>query len=250
MITYGNLEGIAFSVLTNTFNKGFADYNVPMHMSEADLRAHLSANSFDPAISCGAFADNCLVGFVFVGRRGNVIYDAGTAVVREYRGQHVASEMLRHVLVMMKEKGITEFVLECMADNDRALKLYEGLGFTEKRRFTCHMLEGMGTFSPEVTPSDDFSPSCQDFEPSWQNAPESLRGGEVAFSHGEGRMILRKSGSVCFSSADRVLIDHVLKLYGRLRFVNVFTGSPLDNLLKIMGSKVFARQVEMHIIMP
>ena len=137
-----------------------------------------------------------------------------------------------------------------MADNDRALKLYEGLGFTEKRRFTCHMLEGMGTFSPEVTPSDDFSPSCQDFEPSWQNSPESFNGSEVAFSHGEGRMILRKSGSVCFSSADRVLIDHVLKLYGRLRFVNVLSGSPLDNLLKIMGSKVFARQVEMHIIMP
>ncbi len=250
MITYTNLEGISFPVLTNTFNKAFADYSVPMHMSEDDLESHLASNSYDPSLSCGAFENGCLVGFVFIGKRGNVIYDAGTAVMKEYRGKHVASSMLRQIIDKMEENGVSEFVLECISGNERAQKLYRSLGFEEKRNLTCHTLEGMGTLSSEVSECDDLSPSCQDFEPTWQNAPESLDGNVVAYRHVKERIVLRRNGSVCYSSADRVLIEHVLKPFGRLRFVNVLKNSALDNLLREMGSKLFAEQVEMHIMKP
>ncbi|MGN0906514.1 MAG: GNAT family N-acetyltransferase [Bullifex sp.] len=250
MITYGNLEGIAFSVLTGTFNLAFSDYSLPMHMSEDDMKNHLSSNSFDPSLSCGAFENGCLVGFVFIGRRGRMIYDAGTAVVKEYRGKHVASDMLRHIIESMKADGVSEFVLECISGNEKALNLYRSLGFTEKRKLRCHTLEGLGTFSDDVSECDDFSPTCQDFEPSWQNAPESLDDCVLSFCHGSNRMVVRKSGSVCYSSADRVLISHVLKAFGRLRFVNVLKDSDLDKLLREMGSKVFAEQIEMHIMKP
>lgn len=51
------------------------------------------------------------------------------AVAPDYRGHHIAREMLLELIKRVKERGVTAMTLEVRPSNTAAIKLYEGLGF-------------------------------------------------------------------------------------------------------------------------
>ncbi len=53
----------------------------------------------------------------------------GMGVLPSYRAQGVGEHLLRACLLKAKAKGITRVELEARADNERAIKLYERVGF-------------------------------------------------------------------------------------------------------------------------
>ncbi len=56
----------------------------------------------------------------------------GMGVLAAYRGQGIGERLLRACLVKAKAKGIARVELEARADNERAIKLYQRLGFTHE----------------------------------------------------------------------------------------------------------------------
>jgi ribosomal protein S18 acetylase RimI-like enzyme len=56
----------------------------------------------------------------------------------DYRGQHVASTLLSHVMDHCVRAQFEQVVLEVDPDNAAAIGLYESLGFAEVKRMTCY----------------------------------------------------------------------------------------------------------------
>jgi ribosomal protein S18 acetylase RimI-like enzyme len=64
----------------------------------------------------------------------------GMGVLAAYRGQGIGERLLRACLAKARAKGMTRIELEARADNERAIRLYERLGFEHeavKRRAMC-----------------------------------------------------------------------------------------------------------------
>ena len=81
---------------------------------------------------CDVVADS-RVGLTHTGRLGIFVVDG-------YRGQGVGRRLMGAVLAAAWEQGLTRIELEVLADNARAIRLYESLGFEHegRRRNAAH----------------------------------------------------------------------------------------------------------------
>ena len=64
MYSYDNLKNISDKELTDCFNQAFADYPLPFHLTEEELKARLRASCVDKELSYGAFFNGKLIGFI------------------------------------------------------------------------------------------------------------------------------------------------------------------------------------------
>ena len=74
----------------------------------------------------GKVAGYC--GMYIAFEEGNI---SNVAVAPEYRRQKIAANMLKNILKLAKEKGVTAVVLEVRETNTGAIRLYEQIGFEE-----------------------------------------------------------------------------------------------------------------------
>jgi ribosomal protein S18 acetylase RimI-like enzyme len=56
----------------------------------------------------------------------------GMGVLPEYRGQGIGRRLLEACIAKAWVKGLTRIELEVRADNERAIRLYESVGFTQE----------------------------------------------------------------------------------------------------------------------
>ena len=70
-----------------------------------------------------------IIGYVGCWILGNEGEITNVAVSPEYRGQHIAKNMLLELIERVKKRGGTAMTLEVRPSNTPALKLYEKLGF-------------------------------------------------------------------------------------------------------------------------
>lgn len=70
-----------------------------------------------------------IIGYVGCWILGNEGEITNVAVFPEYRGQHIAENMLLELIERVKKRGGTAMTLEVRPSNTPALKLYEKLGF-------------------------------------------------------------------------------------------------------------------------
>jgi len=72
---------------------------------------------------------NCLEGFSTFACKPLVnVHDV--VVLRAYRGQHIAEQMLALVESLARERGACKLTLEVLAGNAGAIKLYDRVGFS------------------------------------------------------------------------------------------------------------------------
>jgi ribosomal protein S18 acetylase RimI-like enzyme len=181
---YRLLTAADFSSLYACFLTAFSDYAVDMQMSEQQFAQRLTRDGVQLEISVGAFDDERMIGFYMNGLgdwQGKLTaYDAGTGIVPEYRGRGVAQELFAFVVSRLKERGMSQYLLEVLTSNERAVALYRKLGFVEVRSLA--VLRSQQTFEPR----DDFElrrieepdwklfQSFWDGYPSWQNSIEAV----------------------------------------------------------------------------
>lgn len=183
-LTFVPAADLPYAELASLVQRGFAGYVVPMHMTAAALEARNRIEHVDLFASCVALLDGAPVGLAMVARRGRRCRLAAMGVVTEARGTGAAQALLDRVIEDARSRGDREMVLECIASNERALRLYRRAGFTELRRL-------VGWRSGAVEPAAESAPLLREVDPvelghalarsddgslPWQLAPASLVG--------------------------------------------------------------------------
>lgn len=95
--------------------------------------------------------DNSLIGVVVCklephGRGQHRGYIAMLATRAEYRGQGIASKLVRRAIDALIAEDADEVALETEVDNTAAMRLYERLGFLRSKRLHRYYLNGNTAF--------------------------------------------------------------------------------------------------------
>jgi len=113
-----------------------------IELSEAEEAAHIAkTNARDNALFLVAVAGGEIVGGLTfsAGTRPRLRHSGefGVSVLREWWGRGVARALLETLLAWAREGGVVRKVnLRVRADNERAIALYERLGFMREGRMT------------------------------------------------------------------------------------------------------------------
>jgi ribosomal protein S18 acetylase RimI-like enzyme len=174
MIEIRPLTGLSFEVLTEAFNDAFSDYDIPANYSVEYLTNLITRRGFRPDLAVGAFDGERLTGFVFNCLDGDGAYNSGTGVVRTHRRLGIARQLMERTIETLPAKRYT---LEAIESNHRAIALYRGLGFEERRRLQCWTLatERKAKMTELANADLDAIAAMAGVEPSWQNSVASIR---------------------------------------------------------------------------
>lgn len=183
------LEDVPLETVHGTFLEAFSDYLVKFDLPFWKLETMVRRRGMVMGASVGAFAGDRMVGFVLNAVRqwgGRLTaYDTGTGVVPEFRHQGATKAMFAHALEVLRERGVEQYLLEVIKDNEPADRLYRQQGFEEVRGLSCYIGPRDAVPRREVPgvqlvqlPVDalgwDLLTTFWDFEPSWQNSRDSV----------------------------------------------------------------------------
>lgn len=190
-VMYKNLVNVSFEELHKTFVDAFADYAVDVsYMTPQVIKNRAIKNGYDPASSVGVFENEKLVGFTLVGIDNHyekpAAFDIMTGIVKDYRGQGIASQMFDFIKPSLKKKNIQQFFLEVLQENSAAIRAYKKTGFKITRSLECFIINPK-SFKPtqesriplifkKLSPSeiDDFE-TFSDWAPSWENSFNAIK---------------------------------------------------------------------------
>ena len=74
---------------------------------------------------------NYIEGLIKEVRESDFAYISNVCVDEKYRGMHIGNILLNYVIEVYKERLYKEIVLDVLADNPGAIKLYQNLGFEQ-----------------------------------------------------------------------------------------------------------------------
>ncbi|MBU0504513.1 MAG: GNAT family N-acetyltransferase [bacterium] len=274
-ITIKTLADVDFSDLKCCWCEAFSDYDVPLQASEEELKIRLAQDSYSPQLSVGAFDSDRLIGFWLTGLRTTnaelVGYDAGTAVIPEFRGRGVSNLLSEYLDKLLLREGVSKYILEVFCENNVALSLYRKKGFKvvdkvdtfRTEPYPCIDIENISEFSiSECTLDEVYANHANllDFTPTWQNSWEALhavqsstisiviKDGEEIVGYAIYQPVLRRIAQIGIAPhADQQKIMRQIINYFRskspiqdkLEMVNVQPKSSIPALLKQHGIDCF-----------
>jgi ribosomal protein S18 acetylase RimI-like enzyme len=187
-LEYRTLEKASIHEIHQCFLDAFSDYIVDIRMSESSFREMNALRAVDYGLSVGAFAGQRLVGITLNARdqlNGRwTAYDAGTGVIPAFRRQGVSRVLMQKSFEILEAHEVETYLLEVITRNEKALQLYQSLGFRITRRLECLSLKGpmdLRASHADITVTDVKRPqipllekayldeAAQGFNPSWQN---------------------------------------------------------------------------------
>jgi len=129
-------------LLHTAFLDAFADYAMDASQTTEDgLLLRMRKNCVDYNTSPGLYDDDRLVGFTLIGidTWGEQItaYDAGTGIIPAFRKQGWAGRMFDHALPALHDRGVQQFALEALKENEPAIRAYRKSGFEISRELRC-----------------------------------------------------------------------------------------------------------------
>ena len=187
-----NLENIDFDTLFEGFSNAFSDYEI--HFDKGEVQSMLIRRGYVPNLSFAAFEGGKIVAFTLngIGMFNGIrtAYDTGTGTVKDYRGCGLAGEIFRYSLPFLSQAGISQYLLEVLQNNHKAITVYRRMKFDTTREFDCfkqsiagidnhHNIRQCANLRIELidTAIVRQAQSFCDFYPSWQNSIESIERG-------------------------------------------------------------------------
>jgi ribosomal protein S18 acetylase RimI-like enzyme len=184
MIAYRILSADDFIPLYECFLRAFADYEVDMRMSREQFEQRLVRDGVRLEMSVAAFDDERMIGFCINGigswQGKQTAYDAGTGVVPGYRGQGIGKELFAFTVPRLKDRGISQYLLEVLSSNAPAVALYRKLEFKDTRQLAVFRSDKPIHSAQEASirrverANWDLYRSFWDGHPSWQNSIDAV----------------------------------------------------------------------------
>jgi len=176
---FQTLENIPVPQLADLFNAAFADYFVKVNMTPEILEEKIYSEDINLKFSMGLFNDEKPVGFMLHAIREiggvKVAYNAGTGVIKEYRGQNATVKMYQQLIPLFKKQDVSEVLLEVISQNTAAIRSYEKAGFQIVADLPCFngaVKEPVSMANLEVKELEklEFSDvqNFFDWQPTWQ----------------------------------------------------------------------------------
>lgn len=186
-----SLTGVGMDVILTGFEEAFGGYAVDFDRQE--LVEMFRRRGFDPDVSFGAFDNGALVSFILTGLGQYdgipTAYDCATGTTPAYRGRHLAATLFDSVVAGLRERGIRQYLLEVLSENEPAIELYRRKGFAVAAEYDCFRIVSSDLVCSAKEPEGDFeirrfepellgaTEAFCDFSPSWQNSLGSLMRG-------------------------------------------------------------------------
>lgn len=130
-----------FETIMDCFLLSFENYFVKMPTNHNFYKERWKAAGVRYDLSYGVFDDNQLVGFIInaIDKRQGYLtaYNSGTGVIPEYRGKRIVKSIYEYAITDLIRNGITKCQLEVIAENEKAIKSYEGIGFKKCKHYKC-----------------------------------------------------------------------------------------------------------------
>ncbi|MEP0984507.1 GNAT family N-acetyltransferase [Ekhidna sp.] len=175
-----------FEKLFDTFKAAFTDNEVRFQPSSQDFSYRLHKKLlFNRDISAAFFDGDQMTGFIL--HSSNLYqgiptaYNGGTGVLPGFRNQKTAESMYEFLIPKIQQKFLARILLEVVENNQKAISLYEKIGFNFKRRFHCYKMteafESHVKFDIIEGSITDVNFNFNDFEPSFIDSSEHLKRG-------------------------------------------------------------------------
>lgn len=133
------LEGLAA-----LFNEAFTGYiGGNVNFTAATLARFMSRDNVDLELSQVFYRDDQPIGFGYVARQGWTSRLAAFGVIPSAAGAGVGKAAMTAMIQQARERGDREYVLEVIEQNERAVKLYKGVGFEIVRRLVGYAAENL-----------------------------------------------------------------------------------------------------------
>jgi GNAT superfamily N-acetyltransferase len=242
--------------LAALFTTGYEDYYAPIQVDRVGLEFMVGAWDIDLDASCVATVENSGEGVVLLGIRGSEGWIGGLGVVAHRRRAGIGTALMRAAIEQAHDRGVRELRLEVMQQNERAIPLYERLGFTRTRELDVWSL-GAASGAVREIPVEDAHETIRarrrGREP-WQRADASLANLSrlTGLEADGGAAIVRVSGgrvSVLQLAGDeeslRELIGGARALGDTVSIVNLPRDDPAAAALRELGGRVDVTQFEM-----
>jgi GNAT superfamily N-acetyltransferase len=258
--------------LAELFNLGFSDYLVPFQLDEAAFRGHIASNDIDLGWSRVAL-DEQPVALALIAHRESQAWVGGMGTAPSHRRRGLGERALGDGLTAAQGAGSRAVWLEVIEGNDRAIALYDKLGFETVRALVVWTLDASapGRSPGPETPSSDIAEAREwiaahrvDREP-WQRADASvdrmLQGGAILKALTVTREQEKAAALIGRFSPDAVTVlqvaaadpDAATELLataaaGRtLRLSNLPAESALAPVLDDLGARPEVTQLEMRL---
>lgn len=182
------LSQTPFDEIFEAWQDAFNDYERSWDKTQLQKMLHRRGHS--PALSFGAFDGHKLVSFTLNGigtyKNQKTAYDTGTGTIQQYRGKGLVAGIFNYSLPWLKKEGITQYLLEVLQHNAKAISIYSGIGFKITREFNYfvqdnaaikHHSKPLATkYSIRQTDinREQMAAMC-DFAPAWQNSSDALQ---------------------------------------------------------------------------
>ncbi|HEY4652848.1 MAG TPA: GNAT family N-acetyltransferase [Pontibacter sp.] len=187
--TFSFLKAPDMPQVRHTFLEAFADYVVPIQLTEEQFNTKVKREAIEPTFCVAAYAGSEMAGFILTGlgeyKGKPTAYNAGTGVLPVHRKHQLTRKLYSHLLPKLRESGIEQCVLEVIQENEAALHSYKAVGFTVARTLDCYKVRreellAAGTLPEEITIDQAAKPNwgmyqhLWDVEPAWQNTAAAI----------------------------------------------------------------------------
>lgn len=235
--------------IAELMNRAFADYMLPIHVTESYLETRFRRANVDLRRSYALSEEAKLYGMLVNSFEDDICNCLVAGIDPAKRGSGMLKKMFYRAFEEIK--GVKTYQVEVLQQNAKAIHIYSSLGFEIKRSYTLlkGRVEGKGGCATALLSSCNSKELSQRFPPSFENTiPALLRaGGFELHLSSSGYLIANGSGACAQIGGDYEEILSSLDGERMLTFGNIDErDDALISCLKKRGFTEYARQYEMH----
>jgi GNAT superfamily N-acetyltransferase len=137
--------------LAALFTRGYEGYRTPVSVGAADFENMVLTSDLDLDASCVGIENGVAVTFALLGVRGRRGWVGGMGVIPEARGRGHGRRAMERIIAAARGRAIAELDLEVLEHNLHAARIYEALGFRDRRWLDVWVRDPGALDVPEIT---------------------------------------------------------------------------------------------------